>query len=131
MTAVGRDEPVNDGSTGSGSIPPTGDHGTSKAAGEYSRPQAVLGDRQLPGSALPRNLIARLMATEWDAPASHKIFQEIATAGFSLGGVNFIEVYLAIDNCTLGTIYDSQPMNVCFDRFVSACQQPKVGMEVL
>jgi hypothetical protein len=51
--------------------------------------------------------------------ASHKISQEIATAGFSLRGVNFIEVYLAIDNRALGTIYDTQPVNVRLDRLVN------------
>lgn len=55
----------------------------------------------------------------------------MATAGFSLRGVNLIEAYLAIDTRALGPDYDAQPVNVLFDRLVSGCQQPKVGVEVL
>jgi hypothetical protein len=56
--------------------------------------------------------------------ASHEILQEIATARLSLRGVNFIEVCLAINNRALGTIYDSQPMNVRFDRLESGWKDP-------
>ncbi len=91
--------------------------------------------KQLPASKLHQKIAAATAEVDPNgcshASASHKILQEIATGGFSLRGVDFVEARLAIDYCARRTDKHAQPVAVYVYRLASGCQQPKVGVQVL